>query len=70
MSALELLPRSWLSWNFAILKDGRPVAEIDVSHWRKKGVLEVEGSQYDVYREGFMSGAFILELKWDKDCYG
>ena len=62
MGTLELIPQSWLSWNFNVLQDGRSVAEIDISRWREKGVLQVDGSNYDVYREGFMRGAFILEL--------
>jgi hypothetical protein len=59
---LELVPQSWFSWNFAVLQDGRPVAGIDISRWREKGMLAVDGSNYQVYREGLMSGAFILEL--------
>jgi hypothetical protein len=62
MGMLELVPESWFSWNFDVLQDGRTVAEIDISRWRKKGVLQVDGTNYDVYREGFMRGLFILEL--------
>lgn len=59
---LELVPKSWASWNFTVLQDGSPMAEIDISRWREKGRLAVDGSNYQVYREGLMSGAFILEL--------
>src|ERR1700739_419701 len=62
MGLLQLDPKSWFSWNFDVLQDGRPIAEIDISRWRERGVLAVDGMKYDVYRSGFMHGAFILEL--------
>jgi hypothetical protein len=62
MSALEIIPQSWVSWNFNVLQDGRPVGEIDISRWREKGALIVQGMTYQVYREGIMSGEFVLEL--------
>ena len=39
----------------------QPVADIDVSRWRERGLLTVQGLTYEVYREGQMSGAFILK---------
>jgi hypothetical protein len=39
----------------------QPVADIDISWWCEKGVLLVLESAYKVYREGVMSGAFVLE---------
>lgn len=62
MGALELVPQSWLSWDFTVLNDGSPIAEIDVSRRNEKGVLAVDGSTYQVFRDGF-TGPFILELK-------
>jgi hypothetical protein len=64
MSTLELLPtRRWFSWDFSILQNGSPIAEIKCrSSWREKGTLAIDGSSYEVYREGLMSGQFILEL--------
>jgi hypothetical protein len=50
-----------LSWDFSVLRDGAPVAEIDVAWFRENGTLTVEGVTYPVYREHLMSGAFILE---------
>jgi hypothetical protein len=58
---LNAIPRSWFSWSFAVLEGAQPVADIDVSWWREKGELTVQGSPYKVYREGVLSGAFILE---------
>ncbi len=61
MSMFELVPLGWFSWDFSVLQNGSPIAEIDISSWREKGVLAVGGSSYNVYREGLMSGAFVLE---------
>jgi hypothetical protein len=58
---LQLVPRHWYSWNFSVMDGDRALAEIDLSWWREKGVLTVEGQTYRVYREGLMSGDFILE---------
>jgi len=58
---LEAVPNNFFSWDFTVMDGPRPVAEIDVSRWREKGQLTVEGTPYEVYREGLMSGAFILE---------
>jgi hypothetical protein len=61
VSTLKLIPKSWLSWDFNVLQDDHLVAEIDISQWREKGKLAIDGSHYDVYREGLLSGAFLLE---------
>jgi hypothetical protein len=57
---LKAIPKRWFSWDFAVRKGSQPVADIDVSWWREKGLLTVEGTTYEVYREGAFSGAFIL----------
>jgi hypothetical protein len=54
-------PRSWLSWDFTLAKDGNSLADIDLSSWREKGNLVVGNTAYRVYREGICSGAFVLE---------
>jgi len=58
---LTLTPRRWYSWDFIVTDDSRQVAEMDLSAWREKGVLVVQGADHCVYREGAMSGDFILE---------
>ncbi len=62
MSILELVPLRWFSWDFSVLQNGSPIAEIHITSWREKGVLTVGGSSYNIYRESIMSGKFILEL--------
>ncbi len=58
---LKLVPKSWFSWDFRVLEGDRPAAEIDMSPWREKGALSVDGTPYEVYRERLMSGLYILE---------
>jgi hypothetical protein len=58
---IEIVPMSWFSWNFRVLQNESPLAEIDIASWREKGLLAVGGSTYKVYREGLMSGRFVLE---------
>jgi hypothetical protein len=62
MPPLELIPHSWLSWDFSVMQGDSVVAEIELSRWREKGVIKVGGLHYAVYREGAISGAFILAL--------
>lgn len=58
---LQAIPQSWLSWDFTVLQGEVPIADIDVSRWREKGELTVAGATYRVYREGLLSGTFVLE---------
>jgi hypothetical protein len=62
MTTLELIPRSWFSWDFDILKSGSTVAGIEMPWLRYGGVLNVGGCNYGVYREGgFMKlSTFVL----------
>jgi hypothetical protein len=62
MTQFELIPRSWLSWNFSVMRGDSVVAEIELPRWRKKGVLKVGGLHYAAYREGLIGGAFVLAL--------
>ena len=57
---LTATPKTWFSWDFTIMDGPRAVGEIDTSSWREKGVLTVQGVDYRVYREGVISGDFML----------
>jgi hypothetical protein len=57
---LTAVPKSWFSWDFTVMEGAQTVGDIDISCWREKGVITVEGADYRVYREGLMSGDFIL----------
>jgi hypothetical protein len=58
---MQIVPTNWYSWDFKVTDESRAVAGITLSHWREKGALTIGDSQYGMYREAPMSGAFILE---------
>ena len=58
---LQVAPTHWYSWNFTVWKDSQPVASVDINSWCEKGALTVDRTDYQMYREGWMSGSFVLE---------
>jgi hypothetical protein len=58
---LRLVPQGWLAWNFDVLENDRPVAEIKTSSLPESGTLTIDGSSFRAYREGLLSGEFFLE---------
>jgi len=58
---MKLIPKSWRSWDFTAFDGSHAVADFDISSWREKAILTVQGDQYSVYREGMMTGDFILQ---------
>lgn len=58
---LTAIPRHWFSWDFTLFDKGESLAEIGMSSWREKGRVTVSNTTYRVYREGFFTGAFVLE---------
>ena len=58
---LRMIPKRF-SWTFSLMDGAEPVAHsVDLSWWSDKGELTVQGVTYIARREGFMSGAFVLE---------
>ncbi len=60
---LEARPVGILSQDFDIEADGQKIALLDVSGWKEAAAISIEGRPYKLYREGRMSGAFVLESK-------
>jgi hypothetical protein len=58
---LQVAPTHWFSSDFTVRQASRRVVDADVSCWCEKAVLTIEGVRYEVYREGWMSRAFVLE---------
>lgn len=58
---LTATPRHWFSWDYTLTRDAHHLADLDISWWREKGTLTVDGQPYSVYRERLLSGRFILE---------
>lgn len=60
---LMAVPQNWYSWNFTLTDQGKPLADLRLSSWIEKGVLTIANQAYHVYREGSLTGAFVLESK-------
>jgi len=58
---LKAVPKSWFSSDYKLLENDTTVTIIDSSWWREAAELTIKGSTYRVYREGLMSGSFVLE---------
>jgi hypothetical protein len=58
---LSIVPSRWFSWDFTVSQGSEAVAEIDISWWRERGELTVQGASFGVSREGMMAGDFLLE---------
>ena len=65
LAVWTLSPKSWSSWDFTVEDADGTLANIDVSWWREKAAVTIEGQPYRVYREGAMSGDFVLESGGD-----
>ena len=49
---LQVVPTRWFRWEFAISQGSQPIAGIDISSWRERGELTVQGTTFRVSREG------------------
>ncbi len=58
---LEAKPLNLFSQDFNIETEGQKIAFLDIALWRESGEMSIEGKPYKLYREGLMSGAFVLE---------
>ena len=58
---LEAIPTNWFSNNIRIQQKNELVGEVEVSPWREKARLELQEGTYDLRREGFCTGDFLLE---------
>lgn len=61
---LLAVPRNFLSWSFALRRDGEPVAEIDMSWFRERANVSVGNKAYVFSRESILLGTFAL---WQGD---
>jgi hypothetical protein len=58
---LHIAPVRWFSWDFTVSDGPQRVADIDISWWRERGELTVNGKTFRVSREGMFSREFVLE---------
>ena len=60
---LRAIPKSLFSWDFDILENDENVALLDLATIREAGEIFIDGDEGKIYREGFASGAYILEIE-------
>ena len=58
---LEAVPKGVFSNGFDIRSSGRTIASLSASVWRERAEFELEGAPYRLYREGAITGDFVLE---------
>lgn len=58
---LEAKPINFLSKSFLIETGGQKIASLAISRWRESGEISIGDQSYRLYREGLLSGAFVLE---------
>ena len=54
-------PRRWYSWDYTVKSGDRTVAVLDFASWRVRGEIVIGDVTHRVFREGAMSGDFIIE---------
>ncbi|MBN2216561.1 MAG: hypothetical protein JW719_04210 [Pirellulales bacterium] len=57
---LRAHPKSIFSWNFSITKGSVLVANLTMNWMGERGSLDVHGARYDLYRQGWLHGAFVI----------
>jgi hypothetical protein len=58
---MKVIPKSWYSWDFSVMDGGRTIAVLDLSCWRERGEVVIQEVTHRVFREGAMSGDFVIE---------
>ncbi len=58
---MQAVPTNLFCTNFRLQQDDRLVGEVDPSIWRDTARLELEDGSYELYRERFCAGDFLLE---------
>jgi hypothetical protein len=58
---MTMEPRRWYSWDYTVKSGDRTVAVLDFASWRVRGEIVIGDVHHRVFREGAMSGDFIIE---------
>jgi hypothetical protein len=53
-------PKGWLSPDFILQRNGSSTAELTANRWKPEARLEIGEGVFDLYREGRLSGEFVL----------
>lgn len=58
---MQAIPTNWFSWSFELRDGDKHIADLQMSSWRERGQMRLGGQDHELYREGWMSGTFILK---------
>jgi hypothetical protein len=58
---LRAIPKGWFSPDYTVFANDIAVADIDLSFMSESSEITINGGIYKAYREGWVSGAFVLE---------
>jgi hypothetical protein len=58
---LRIRPKSWVSWDFIVERNGQPLTLIDMAWVREAAEVEIGGVACRFYRKG-MLGDFVMEV--------
>src|SRR6185436_13118217 len=57
---MKVVPKNWYCWNFELTDADSVLADIAMSSWKEKAAVLVQAVEYQAFREGSFSGAFLL----------
>jgi hypothetical protein len=58
---LKATPKNWLSSDYVVVENDTVVAQLELSFFSASSDIQVDDKFYRAYREGCLSGSFILE---------
>jgi hypothetical protein len=58
---LRAIPKGWLSSDYTVFENETAVAEVDLSFLTESSDIRIKEGIYKAYREGWASGAFVIE---------
>jgi hypothetical protein len=58
---LRAIPRSIFSWGYSIYENEVEAARLTPAWASERGELNVGGTEYSLYRQGWLSGYFVIE---------
>ena len=58
---LHIHPSSWWSETYSIVEQGRALTEVNIRWSREAGAFKIDRSEYELGREGWVSGDFYLK---------
>jgi hypothetical protein len=58
---LRAIPTGWFSTKYDLLENENPVGRIDLAFASESASFTIQGEELKAYREGWMSGRFLLE---------